>query len=262
MEKVLLAGPWIGEMGWELFCWEGFVRKQSRNYDRTIVIGRPGNGFLSKDFADRYIEFDPGSFKTDAWNCHGAKDAKQIIASIPHTNYLTGKFDIGMRYTKNGVVDTRGFFFKEQEFYKYTTDITYEGYDVIFHCRNKSTGADRNWDASKWRNLLTELPDDLKVACIGNHEAFHIDGTKDLRGMDLEDLCILFKNSKIVVGPSSGPMHYASLCGTKHLVWSTEYNRVRYEKDWNPFNTEVIFYSAEEWNPEPKNIATVILKNI
>ena len=130
-----------------------------------------------------------------------------------------------MRYAQSGVVDTKGWFFNEQEFHQYSTDIEYEGYDVVFHCRNKSTGAERNWGEKKWKELLMELPDNLKIACIGNDEAFHIEGTKDLRGMDLEDLCILYKNSKLVVGPSSGPMHYASLCGAKHLVWSTEYNR-------------------------------------
>ena len=57
-------------------------------------------------------------------------------------------------------------------------------------------------------------------------------------------------------------MHLASLCGLKHLVWSTEYNRIRYEKDWNPFNTKVIFYGIEDWNPKHENITELILKNI
>ena len=68
--------------------------------------------------------------------------------------------------------------------------------------------------------------------------------------------------SKLIVGPSSGPMHMASLCGLKHLVWSTEYNRVRYERDWNPFKTEVIFHSDGGWNPNPETIKEIITKTV
>ena len=132
--KILLAGPWIGEFGWELFCWQGFVRKLSKNYDKTIVIGRPTNELLYSDFADEYIKFDPESFKTDAWNCHGAKSAKDTISSIPHTDYLNGVFDIGMRYSQKGVTDTKGLFFNQQDFIKLTSDKKGKKFDVIFHC--------------------------------------------------------------------------------------------------------------------------------
>ncbi len=57
-------------------------------------------------------------------------------------------------------------------------------------------------------------------------------------------------------------MHYASLCGTKHLVWSNEYNRVRYERDWNPFGVEVIMYTEGGWNPDPEKIKEIILNEL
>jgi hypothetical protein len=266
--KILLAGPWIGEFGWELFCWQGYIRKLSKNYDKTIVIGRPTNAALYSDFSDEYISFDPESYKTDAWNCYGAKSHIDIIKSIPHTDYINGNFDIGMRYTKNGVVDTKGLFFSQQEFIplKSNTKISEpynpDGYDVLFHCRNKSTGSDRNWSYEQWCELIELLDDDLLVGCIGNKEAFHIPKTDDLRGVDLDTLLSVMGKSELIVGPSSGPMHLASLNGMKHLVWSTEYNRVRYEKDWNPLNTPIIFYSGGGWNPEPNKIAELIHKEV
>jgi len=261
-ENILLAGPWVGEFGWELFCWQGFIRKQSKQYDKTIVIGRPGNEALYSDFADEYIEFDPESFKTDAWNCAGAKSAKDIIDKTPHTTHLSGHFDIGMRYTHNGVVDTKNLFFNGQEFHKYLTDEDQIGYNLILHCRNKSTGADRNWGKGQWEELVKLLPDTISICCIGNSEAFHIEGTDDSRGISLSKLITVMNKSMLIVGPSSGPMHMASLCGLKHLVWSTDYNRVRYEKDWNPFDTKVIFYSEGDWNPKPEAIKELIVKEI
>jgi hypothetical protein len=259
--KILLAGPWVGEFGWELFCWQGYIRKMSRSYDKTIVIGMPGNEYLYEDFCDEYIEFNPESYKTDAWKCYDCKSSSYLINTIEHTTYFSGNFDIGMRYTHNGVIDTKKLFFTEQEFFKYDYISDY-GFDVIFHCRNKSTGSERNWDKQEWEKLYKSLPKDLKIACIGNNESFYIEGTENLRGINLKELVGVLKQSKIIVGPSSGPMHLASLCGLKHLVWSTEYNRIRYEKDWNPFNTKVIFYGIEDWNPKHENITELILKNI
>jgi hypothetical protein len=262
--KILLAGPWVGEFGWELFCWQGFLRKLSKQYDKVIVIGRPTNKFLYSDFCDQYIEFDPGSFKTDAWNCHGAKSAQNVINNVVHTDYLSGNFDIGMRYTDKGVIDTKNLFFNQQEYIKYNSDtkisdkFSKDGYDVLFHCRNKSTGSDRNWSYEQWYELKESLDDDITIGCVGNHESFHIPGTDDLRSIDLDELVSIMTKSDLIVGPSSGPMHLASLCGLEHLVWSTEYNRVRYEKDWNPLKTKVIFYSEGDWNPDPKKISEII----
>ena len=69
-------------------------------------------------------------------------------------------------------------------------------------------------------------------------------------------------NSKIIVGPSSGPMHLATLSGLKHLVWTTDFNISRYTKDWNPFNTDVTLYTEEGWNPSPIKIKELIEKEI
>ena len=266
--KILLAGPWVGEFGWELFCWQGFIRKLSKEYDKTIIIGRPTNAILYEDFCDEYIKFDPESFKTDAWNCHEAKSAQHLVNSIEHTHYVSGHFDIGMRYSKQGVTDTRGLFFNNQKFHKYKSDtiisdkFSSNGYDVLFHCRNKTIGSERNWSYEQWAGLKELLDNDISVACIGNHESFHIPNTDDLRSIDLSELISIMGVSDLIVGPSSGPMHLASLSGMKHLVWSDEYNRVRYEKDWNPLKTKCIFYGDGGWNPDPEKIKELIEKEV
>jgi len=262
MSKTLLAGPWVGEFGWELFCWQGYIRRMSRDYDKTIIISRPGNQALYKDFYSEYIEFDPNSFKTDSWMCKDAEDSSHLIKNIAHTDYFIGNFDIGYRCLPDGKsIDTNGLF-KEQDFIKYEETTNYGGYDILFHCRNKITGSQRNWDINQWVELKKKLPNELKIACIGNSQAFHITGCDDLRGIDLTDLIGVMNKSKIIVGPSSGPMHLASLCGLTHLVWSSEHNRVRYFTDWNPHKTKVIFYSDENWTPNPENIKNIIINNI
>ena len=110
-KTTLLAGPWIGEFGWELFCWQAFVRKQSRKFDKTIVISRPGNKFIYEDFADEYVEFDPKGTKTEGWFCYDSESPKKLIETIKHTHYLDGQFNIGIQYTQEGVIDLSGMFF-------------------------------------------------------------------------------------------------------------------------------------------------------
>jgi len=38
--KKLIAGPWVGEFGWELFAWQAYVRALSRNFDHTTIISQ------------------------------------------------------------------------------------------------------------------------------------------------------------------------------------------------------------------------------
>ena len=57
--KTLIAGPWVGEFGWELFAWQAYVRAISRNYDKTIVISRENSKSLYEDFCDQFISHNP-----------------------------------------------------------------------------------------------------------------------------------------------------------------------------------------------------------
>ncbi len=252
--ETLLVGPYVGEFGWELFCWQGIARKFSKEFKRVVVVGRPGNKKLYEDFCDEYIEFDPESWNTDGRFCPDGKVFNP--ATVQHNRHLPGTIDIGYAYLGESK-DWTGHF-TNQEFVKYTSDTCDRGYDILFHCRNKATGSDRNWSKDQWVQLRDCLSDDLSVACIGNDQAFKLDGCADERSIPLEDLVSVMGNSKLIAGPSSGPMHLASLCGLKHLVWSTDFNYNRYTRDWNPFNTDVIFYDEGGWNPDPSKIGELI----
>ena len=57
--KTLFAGPWIGELGWELMRWQGGVRRMARSHEgRIVVMGDPGHGVLY-EFAHEYWETPP-----------------------------------------------------------------------------------------------------------------------------------------------------------------------------------------------------------
>lgn len=265
--KVLLAGPWVGEFGWELFCWQGFVRMLSPLFEKTIIISRPGHKYIYEDFCSEYIEFDPKSYKTRKHQCFvidpevdsatdrvecSMESALELIKNIRHDFYFTGA--INLKAEDKTI-------FRRQQFYKYDFK-SGDGYDLILHCRNKSTGSNRNWNSDNWTELYDSLPKNLSVACIGNSEALHLHGTKDLRGLDVKQVVGVLNSSKLIVGPSSGPMHLASLCGMPHIVWGREDLRIVYESWWNPFDAKAIYHSKDDWNPSPSTINKLILQNI
>lgn len=249
-DKILLAGPWVGELGWELFCWQAYIRKLSRNYKKTYVISRPGQAFLYSDFADQYHEFDPKSWETSLHRCFNMKaNPSELLKKLQYDHYFSGDWEMPIFYDGNEFIDKEGCFYSQEfHIYKPTKDV--KKYDIIIHPRNKTTGSERNWNFNKWQDLVYSLRETYSIGCIGNMEAFKISGADDLRGIPLEDTVSYIGNCKLVVGPSSGPMHLASLCNKKHLVWSTEVNRLRYESVWNPFNTELKFVSEGDWDPD------------
>lgn len=264
MSKTLLAGPWIGEFGWELFHWQGFIRSISRQFDRTIIVGRKGHDVLYEDFSDGYIEFDPKSYQTDGWRCKNSVDHLPLIRSINHDRYVDGTtFDTGCRYTEDGVVDTNNSIkWSMQSFFNYSNSCKlWTPYDIVLHARHKHSGersSERNWSIDKWNELSSRLKH-LSIASIGTTQSsLHVNGTDDCRDLPLRDVISLICCSKIVVGPSSGPMHLASLCGVSHLVWSSPYNRNRYETSWNPHNTTVYFHDNQGWDPSVDNILNII----
>lgn len=259
--KTLLAGPWVGELGWELFCWQGYIRKLSREYGKTIIICRSGQEFLYEDFSNEIYNYNSPTTEADMWN--GFVDANAfnlLIKNIKH-DILLRPFNIGYGYD-NEIVSILGENFKKQEFIKYTSNTINKHYDIIIHPRNKLVGNDRNWDKEKWQKLVDLLKNEYTIAEIGNNEAHKLNGVDDYRNISIRDTVSLLNRTKLVVGQSSGPLHLASLCGTPHFVWSAEYNRLRYLEHWNPHKTKVFFYSEKDWNPEVDYIYRCIIKNI
>jgi len=263
-EKVLLAGPWVGELGWELFCWQGYIRTLSKEYKKTIVVSKAGHEFLYKDFCDEFHVIDlPLDSKFDSWSCYGLDD-NTILSKIIGIEYDV-RFpsdNIGFSMNHDGTAYVFNNNYSNQTFIKYESDILQEKFDVIIHPRNRTVGGERNWSEDSWQKLVDLLLKDYSVAMIGNHETFNIKNAIDFRNIPMESTVSLISRSRLVVGPSSGPMHLASLCGTPHLVWSTQFNFLRYTKHWNPFNTPVYFYSKDDWNPSVDFIYEKIRENI
>lgn len=235
--KTLYAGPWIGEFGWELCWWNPLVRYQAKQYDHIIVAAPESSRYLY-EFADNFIPL-----KTQG------------------ITYWEGKLE-----GKPPVVQANFFLEPHKEFAKHIDEPdhvstkrlwrslipehpTFQA-DILCAFRpRKYIGqyliAGKEYPIDLCQEVADKLIDKgLSVACFGGTDNYCPNGVIDLRGQSLEEQCGAIATAKCIVGPSSGPIHLASLCGRPLVTWITSMHhtlRRRYEKLWNPFDISVRF---------------------
>ncbi len=262
--RVLIAGPWLGEFGWELFAWQGYIRALSEHFDETICIARKNSKHLYVDFANQILNYDSSAGVPDMFFMPNVSiDAGLLNQILAENNVdITDKQVTWFPARKIGQPPFTHYS-EEMSFGnlkikpKYVIfDNQYKEYDYVFHIRSRPLRQQDNWAIEKWSKLLELLTKNgERVACIGTKKSSgHIAGTDDLRDIPMDKLIGVLSNSRCCFGPSSGPMHLASLCGTPHVVWSIMYNHIRYTKNWNPHNTPVLFLGEHEWHPEPEYV--------
>tara|TARA_R100000315_G_C5235234_1_gene146836 strand:- start:625 stop:1410 length:786 start_codon:yes stop_codon:yes gene_type:complete len=252
--KTLFAGPFVGEFGWELFCWQGILRQyvEISNFDNVIISGRKSTEFLYRDFCNEYIPYEPDIYEPDSYFNRGKMtnipQPPSGCTYIPYNHRLT-------HYTpaiKKGesIWNPK----MKQSFIKYGNKIDTD-IKILIHSRDTAGAGGitsiRNWDTDKFEKIVNHY-NNIKFASIGTKSASnYIKGTEDLRDKDIIDY---MASADLIIGPSSGPMHLASLCGLKHLAWGVENNINRYKYDWNPHNTEMDYIVSEDWNPDVDNV--------
>jgi hypothetical protein len=241
-EKTLFAGPWIGEFAWEIFCWHGFLRKLAKRYDRVIVACRTGHDLLYRDFADDIINYDPEHNETDMWknrrepNQHNFHryytDGLQRVTVVHHDTYRA-------RWWVDEAWNAR------QNFVSFGEADGTPRFDVLMIVRNtaKCNTTFRNWPkehATQFANRMRSMG--YRVGCVGTSDAaLHIHGTTDYRDLPLDKLAQIMANSRVIVGPQSGPIHFGSLCLLPQVCWQTKpEHATRTQEHWNPFKVPVL----------------------
>jgi len=154
----------------------------------------------------------------------------------------------------------------KQKFIQYGTPGR-NGYDVVIHARGIDKGVHRNWQ--RWEELMPYL-EGHSVVFVGTKDGARCYG-EDKRGIPIEDLCDIMRNSKLFIGESSGPAHLASLCGISHLVitdrkkWNMGGKRARnwtrYMEYWNPLSTPAYVLDQDNYDPPVEKVLRAISKN-
>jgi len=270
MASKLYVEPFVGEFGWELFCWQGGIRRMSKSFDETHVECRIGREMLYKDFAtsiSSYRGMVPEN--VNMWMNEG------FVYEGPLRNCEVGDTQVMSSHHPEGVKPfivydwrqkrpSKGF--KEQDFIKFGRTQQHK-IDVLIHFRGvRHAGTDfKNYSHKKMHQLVDILR--MRYSTVGFIGGIWDDfircaGVYDLRCIPLESLCDFMHDAKVVVGASSGPIHLASLCGTPTVTWygapCTEKHAVRHTHHWNPFHTTVGTIYNKDWNPDPLEIVEAI----
>jgi ADP-heptose:LPS heptosyltransferase len=235
----------------------------SKSFSKTIILSKVGSEYLYEDFAEVIPYKGKLSDQTCTINNRGFEQSQVDLAAhgitlAPGDKYVSGLQNLASYRWK---VVHQHHAFNSQDFVPYGVEMKSEMCDILIHARstNKCDSDYKNWPKEKWGEFISSLPPDLKVGCIGTKQgAAHIKGTKDYRGLNLRKQCALIANSRVVVGPASGPIVLASLCKTNNVTWYGdpwhEVNSYRHTKHWNPFLTAVNVFRVPNWNPEVSEV--------
>jgi hypothetical protein len=260
----LLAGPYSGELGFELTEWSGYVRRLSARYRRTIAVSYAGHFCLY----DR-CEYYPHELRLEnSGYGFGSLTEKQISAmkaSYAKTLGLTS-FDWLHpthlnRYAKR-ILGPQLFW---EPFQSHRNQLRY---DVAFHFRSlrRADLDEKNYPLEWARDLVNRCKaHEIRTCCIGHPQyARSLDNCDDLRSSDLAETRDMLKGTKLVAGGSSAPMHLASLCGLPIVVWwkaaSDPGLRDKYLRVWNPHDAPVFVASDATFQPTPEQVFSQIIK--
>ena len=247
----LLAGHDIMEMGWNICTWIPAIRYLARAYKETIVVCKPGHEYLYRDFATGFEHYKAeGRTGLYGWYFRDK--------SIKMPRRIKAKYKGAKIVVPDKKICTKA----PRKYFKYGQHDRGLEYDLVIHARSevKFNRDNRNWPVGRYMKVLNALRNEKYIsACsIGTKKgAYHIPGTQDLRGIEIEHLCNVLASSKLCIGVSSGPMHLASLCGCPHVVWTDNHyqkaikgtNKDRYKTLWNPFGTRCKVIDKYGWRP-------------
>ena len=241
--REFFAGPWIGEFGWELFVWHGFLRHMATKFDHVTIACRTGHDLLYADFADNIIYYDPEIEETDMWKNHKESNHHNFFQY-----YASPDGTPNTMIVHNDVFQSRWWldelWRKRQDFNSFGVHNNLIEYDVLLIVRNtnKCRSGFRNWPVGHATHFVNVLRGaGLTVACVGKKDsALWIPGTTDCRDCSLETLARVMAHSRVIVGPQCGPIHFATLCLLPQVCWQTHSEHAhRVKVDWNPFKVPV-----------------------
>jgi hypothetical protein len=246
MKRALIAGPCISEFGWEVMEWQGYVRKQAEGCDRVIVCSRPHMQPLYADipglvFIPHAIRAEVTTHKADIMHTPDVmQECTELLDTMAADLEARGCAVSRLEVPRSGLRFGSQFEIDGSQVYR---RFGRKPPKIILHIRNKqyTTGSEPNYPAKLWRQIIGRLVARYggPVAAVGTGtDALCLPPCDDYRDIPLDRLCDLMAGADIAIGPSSGPMHLASLCGCPHVVWTErEATADRYLRGWNPFGT-------------------------
>lgn len=263
-KTVLIAGPYVGEFGFELMHWQGYIRKRISHYKEVHIITYPERDYLYPSCHVHYhnIRLEKAGY---GYGLLSPTQQKKIVIAKAKELGLK-KYDIltsghlCTKYHRRFLWGQRFELFQEPP-------LDGENRNLAFHIRSvDKDGPD------KAKNYPHNLADQLavlclkrgyKICCIGHPDyAYCPSGCEDLRSADLKKSVAAICSAKIVVGENSGASHLANLCGKPTVLWASSQWRIDFSLRWNPFSVPIFVAANNTHTPPPPVVMHAIDKAI
>ncbi len=257
MNKIFI-GPWVGEFGIELLRWHGYARTIARggSWSDVIVATHPDRFFLYEDFATDFVPYLPPTKHALANRCDGHRYNnihRRYIDERNGDHWLSPLMDKPRwEVFKHRIADETTYI----NFASRAAAVN-DTFDLLIHARatDKRSRHRKNWPVAHWNRLMELLGGRFSIASVGSScGAHHIAGTEDLRGIPLSHLAGYCRRATLMVGPSSGPIHFGILSSAPVVTWI--HQNEPYGRRWNPFGTPIC--CMLNWQPAPEVILSKI----
>jgi hypothetical protein len=259
VKTAIIAPPCVAEFGWELMRWQGRVRELAKTADKVVVCSTESHLPLYEDMRDK-LEFIPHAIEgqrnghsiADVTNPDELQRASRLVEQRKVDLLDSGAYSIV-------TVAHKRWRLHDQDFVQYGAPDDTVPEALVVHARARTWNSKHNWPVGHWDALVNHMRRTKEpVIAIGTKSgAYCPRGAADWRDRPLQNVMNLLAKAFIVVGPSSGPMVLASLCGAPHLVWTDSRkhgtvgvtNKKRFQSEWNPFGTPVHVMDRYGWCP-------------
>ena len=280
-KTILLAGPFVGEIGWELLRFAPYVIhkkvKHYKNNVKLVVCTRKDRFDLYGEYADELIpldiEGDYTKLKCDCFRLIGYDITKYDKLVMSFRNKYDGVLEHIFPKLHKKMFAKKDQFnwnemihdFKPRPNNKILIDNLLPKKDSIILSPRYRKGFKRNWPY--WEKLydLIEKDSILKNYCIiicgktpeylpdPKNRFIDINSIEQTEGTSLVGLTIeAMKRSRLTVGTQSGLPNLSNLLGTHTLQWGHEYNQ--HKTTYNVKKTKCKFIRDQKYNVNPERI--------
>ena len=282
-DGIVVAGPFVGELGYEIGEWVPHIKGLADRFKcRAHVFAKKGHEVLYP-FAEKIHTFDfPGGHMNCNWlinpreeevelyndlekkvRDYAAQDEFQSKYRILETSGRSGVFKASRNKVPMLLGAPANLTAKWKKTLPSTTTVT-----LTF--RASTRGSERNSNIDTLRRAAEFIIKNgwtpVTVGKIDDEYSVpDIIGLNLINQTSLADLVAIYNLSSAVVGSSTGIVHLAAACGVPHITWGSTHADneviVRYNKEWNLNNTWVRFVS-KDWDVNFEDIASFLVEAV
>lgn len=257
----LIAGPFVGEFGYELMQWQAYVRGRKKYYDSVHVVTYPGRDYLYEGCTVHEHDLQ----LKDAGYGYGWMPPERISGAGHEIARQLGLRDYDLFNATLLCTRYHKILCWKQDFRLFKEPPLSGGMrDLAFHFRAiRKEGPDhmKNYAPELAAELVACCVDaGLRVLCVG-HPDYSIapPGAEDCRTVVLRETVRALNSVHAVAGENSGPMHLANLCGKPTILWAQDQWRIDYSLRWNPFQVPIYVVANDTVQPEARLVSSKIL---